>query len=83
MIKEKIKPAVFKQAAGPWGFLLVTTIKKSDGIGYENQGLRMKFSDVKEFFFIIFTRLVQTKKWNKNFIFFTSKLSGSDYLESG
>ena len=32
MIKEKIKPAVFKQAAGPWGFLLVTTIKKSDGI---------------------------------------------------
>ena len=77
-----LKIFVFKDKRRDPGDFFLTTIKKSDGIGYENQALRMKFFGVKGFFFMIFTRLVQTKKWNKNFILLTSKLSGSDYLES-
>ena len=46
-----LKIFVFKDKRLDPGYFFLTTIKKSDGIGYENQALRMKFFDVKEFFF--------------------------------
>ena len=71
-----MKVFVFKDKRLDPGDFFLTTIKKSDGIGYENQALRMKFSDVKEFFFHNFYAFSADQEMEQEFYIFNLQAVG-------